>query len=281
MKVVYADSVLLINGVINYLILLLTARICDICVKRLRLILSAAAGGLYALLSELPPLAFLLSPFLKVSVAVLMALIAFPRRRLIRPLLIFLAVSAAFAGAVMALGTLAGEKMGSGGVYIYGDLRILVLAFAACYCLMALVLRRAGKRAAGGYAGVEVRQGQRRVRFNALYDTGSSLSDPVTGERVMVAEGEELLGLFSGPGRRIIEDRRKLEPDELFLKLSAAEHKIKFRLIPYSALGTSGLLVAMKPDYIGIDGVRQEDLLIAISPTDLSDGGPYSAVFNI
>jgi stage II sporulation protein GA (sporulation sigma-E factor processing peptidase) len=58
-KTIYADVLFLINFIINYLLLFVTAKIAVLPLLRLKLILSASFGALYAVLSFFPSLSFL------------------------------------------------------------------------------------------------------------------------------------------------------------------------------------------------------------------------------
>ena len=54
MTVVYADSVFLLNGAMDYVLLLVTARLAGIPLKRRRYLLAAALGAVYAVAVFLP-----------------------------------------------------------------------------------------------------------------------------------------------------------------------------------------------------------------------------------
>jgi stage II sporulation protein GA (sporulation sigma-E factor processing peptidase) len=102
-QTVYVDSLFVINLIVNYVMLLVTAKICVVGTKRLRLLLAAAAGAAYAVAAVFPAAAFLVNPFVKIAFGVLIALAAFGGGpRLLRAVLVFFAVSAAFGGVVMA-----------------------------------------------------------------------------------------------------------------------------------------------------------------------------------
>jgi stage II sporulation protein GA (sporulation sigma-E factor processing peptidase) len=97
------DSLFLINLVINYIMLLVTAKICAGAMNRLRLLGAAVLGAVYSVAVVLPETPFLRSPVLRVAVGLLMVLAAFGGKpRVIRHTLVFFAVSASFGGAVMA-----------------------------------------------------------------------------------------------------------------------------------------------------------------------------------
>ena len=62
-------------------------------------------------------------------------------------------------------------------------------------------------------------------------------------------------------------------------ELSQTERKLRFQLIPYSAVGVSGgMLLAFKPDEIIVDGKKRTGMLLALSPNSVSESGTYSAL---
>ena len=76
MTVVYIDSVFLLNGLMDYLLLLATARLAGIPLRRRRYLLAALTGGLYAAAVFFPGCGFLASGPVKLAAGVLLALIA-------------------------------------------------------------------------------------------------------------------------------------------------------------------------------------------------------------
>ena len=69
MTVVYLDEVFLLNGIIDYLLLLCAARLAGEPLRRPRMALAAALGGLYAAAVFLPEWAFLGHPACKLAAA--------------------------------------------------------------------------------------------------------------------------------------------------------------------------------------------------------------------
>ena len=209
MTVIYVDTLFLLNTMVDYLLLLASARLAGEPLARLRFALGAVLGGLYAVAIFLPGMGFLARPLCRGAAAVLMVLLAFWRsRRLLRQVLIFLALACAFGGGVLAVELLGGQRLALGGGVLYSgmDLKIVLLSAAGCYGLLTLVFRGIGRH--GGPSGeltrVRLTLGERQVELTGLVDTGNTLTDPATGRPVLVAEAdslEELLppGLRPGP----------------------------------------------------------------------------------
>jgi stage II sporulation protein GA (sporulation sigma-E factor processing peptidase) len=246
----------------NYVLLLASAKLCGATARRWRMALAAAVGGGYAVASALIPIFGQATG--KIAAGVLMALIAFGVRRLARRATTFFAVSASAAGVAMAL--FGGEAR--------INLGVLAISFAICYAVVSLALRRVG-RATAGYCEVTLRLNAREVRVRALRDSGNALRDPATGCDVAVIGLEEVMPLFSLETRKILRTLPQTPAPDVLSALGIRTPR--FRLIPYSAVGGGGLLLAFRPDFASVDGLRRE-LVVAISPNSVADSEAYSAL---
>lgn len=278
MQVIYADSLFLINLIINYIMLLVTAKICATRISRLRLLGAASLGAIYSVIVVLPLTPFLRSPLPKLAVGLLMVLASFGGQvRIIRISLIFFAVSVAFGGAVMAASLLGGNELLSGFLTPI-NLRILILAFVVCYVVLMLVFKRAGRHQSGGIVSLKLRHDGREIQMRALRDTGNALIDPMTGRSVIVAGVGDVTPLFPNSVRKTVAGLRLKDAVKVMEEL-ASESAMRFQLIPYSAVGTTGgMLLAFKPDEIVIDGKNKTNMLLALSPNSVSDSGTYAAL---
>lgn len=268
MTVVYIDEVFLLNTLVDYLLLLCAAKLAGGELRRGRFALAAVLGGAYAAAVFLPGWGFLARPLCKLAAGVGMALIAYGgERRLLRAALVFLGVSAAFGGGVLAL-----QLWGAPAAL---DLKTTLLAAAGCYAFLTLIFRRAARHAGGELAPVRLELAGRVCRLTALMDTGNTLTDPATGRPVMVAEAQRLSALFPPggcPGADALADPVKaLE--------GLQDSPCRWRLIPYRAVGVDrGLLLAVKVDRARVGEEDYGSLLVALSPNPVSDGGGYSAL---
>ena len=77
MTAVYIDSVFVLNTAIDYILLLSTAYLAGIPLRRRRYFLAALLGGIYATAVFLPGLAYLSHTPVKVAVGILLLLISF------------------------------------------------------------------------------------------------------------------------------------------------------------------------------------------------------------
>ena len=281
MTVIYVDTLFLLNALVDYLLLLASARLAGEPLSRPRFLLGAALGGLYAAGIFLPGLGFLARPPCRLAAAVLMVLTAFWRsRRLLRQVVIFFALACAFGGGVLAIGLLDGRglTLSAGVLSSAMDLKIVLLSAAGCYAALSLVLRGAGRHTGPGGELRQVRLtlGERQTELTALVDTGNTLTDPATGRPVLVAEAGCLApllpaGVCLGP--------EALEDPAGALEGLEGPWRRRFRLLPYRAVGVErGLLLALRLDKVQVGGEDRGAMLAALSPTPVSDGGNHRAL---
>ena len=273
MDVIYLDSLFGLNLLIDYCLVLASARVCGVALRRWRYALAALIGALYAALMFLPGCGWLANGAMKLALGAAMALIAFDgEAHLVRCTVVFFAVSAAFGGAVYAASMLAGVSPGSGALVTVSG-RVLALSFAACYAAVSLVFRRRAKAADREVRTVTVTLAGRSVTLKALRDSGNDLHDPVSGLPAAVVERAAVLPLF--PALHAL-------PDDAVQTLEALgalpECTGRVVLLPYRAVGVAGaLLPAFRPDSVRIDGMP-EPMLLALSAQALTSDGAFAMV---
>ena len=272
MDVIYVDALFARNAVLDYLLLLAAAALVRHPLRRGRFALAAALGGIYAAAAAVPPLRFLAGLLPALGVSLGMSLIAYgPPPGLWRCWGCFLALSAAFAGTVYALGALTGQR---GVPFFTASPRLLLLSFGGCCAAVRFFAPRFLRAREREILPVAVRLGERTVTLSALRDTGNQLLDPLSGAEVMISDPEAPSPLFpEGALSALPEDAA-----ERFRRLSALpELRERLRLVPYTALGTErGLLLCFRPDSV-VAGGRERASLVGLSPAPLR--GDYNAIF--
>ena len=277
MHTVYIDILFATNLFIDYLLLLVTAKFAGKPCSRRRLLAAPALGGSLAVCSFFfPPSQAMALPFRGLCCLALCGLaFRWPMfRELCRLSLIFLAVTLAFGGAVFATAYL-GRGPGivslrGGALYWDVPLGLLLGASAAAYLLLGLVFGGNSARGRQKPAKVQVRCGGRSVVFDALWDTGNQLRDPVTTRKVMVVEKERLYPLFTPEEQGCIQDLEQGNTAQVFERLGrCGAHK--FLLVPYRAVGQPGaLLLALRPDGLLVDGRPSQEYLVGVSPEEIA-----------
>lgn len=262
MQVIYLDSLFLLNVLADYLLCLTAGRLCGLVLRRGRYLLAALFGGLYAAAVWLPGLEVLGLPAARLGSGILIGLIAFSgEREPVKCTLVLLLVAAAFGGALWAVSL-------SGGGAVTLSLQTLGIGFGICFSLLSLLLRAKKLLTERKRVRVRVRFLGRETEFYALVDTGNSLSDPVTGRRVLIASPHALRPLF-GEHSALFET---LSPVQLLEALGQTALAGRFRLLPFTNLSGSGLLPVFKADGLQLDGRESAELLLAVSPNAAGDG---------
>ena len=86
-----------------------------------------------------------------------------------------------------------------------------------------------------------------------------------------------LYGLPTRDRRPASSDLR--DPAAALPRLGTGEWRSRFRLLPYRSVGVDrGLLLAVRVDSLELDGRGRGPVLVALSPTPVSDGGGYQAL---
>ena len=253
MNIIYADTLFALSVFTDYLLLLVTARFCALRLRRRRYLAAAVFGGVYAVSVFLPGLSWLAHPLCELSAAGFMGLIAYGgEEKLFRCCAAFLAVSASFGGAAWAVCMRSSP-----------DLRVLIAVFVGSYAVLTLLSYTRRLRAREHRVSVTLTLGEQRTAFTALEDSGNCLSDPITGDRVLLCSPSALRPLFPG--------------QEAYLELDAVELvscgvlPCRFRLLECVSVGGSALLAAFRPDSVTVEG-KAQTMLAAISQNARGDG---------
>lgn len=234
---IYVDVLVLLNFLVDFLLLVGTNRLAGHPLGLKRALLAAALGGMYGGICVIPGLTFLGALWWRILSLVGMAGIAFGfRKRAIPRGILFVLLSMALGGVAVALGR--------------GGFLSLILSAALIAGMCILGFRgKIGKE----YVDVELDG----VRLTALRDTGNTLTDPITGQQVLVVSsqfGKQLLGLTQS----MLSD-----PVSAMGAVSGA------RLIPFSAVGRTGsLMLAKKYENVRI-GTWKGSCLVAFAPNEL------------
>ena len=272
MTVVYLDSVFLLNALMDYLLLRGTELLSGVPAGRRRCLLAAAFGGGYAAAVFLPGLGWLAAWPGKLAAGLLLAGLAFGgQRRFLRRALLLFALSCGMAGCVLALGLLSGGMPVERGVfYTRVDLRVLLVAALAAYLVLSVVFRAAaGQGMAGKHLRLRIRRAGREVALTALYDSGNGLRDPA-GEPVAVLTAVAARELLSPALRRYLTAEALQDPAGQLAELRRLGERPL--LLPYRAVGGGGLLLALRCDWLEVNGVRHQGALVALTPTELGNG---------
>lgn len=246
---VYVDVLLVLNYIVNTVLLSCTAKLTGQRPKRRRMVAAALIGSASALAIFLPFMGFASELLLKLTVAVIIIRAAFPftgRRRYLKQLFVFFAVSFMFAGTMLALWLLfapRGMLYYNGIVYFDISSGMLLVSTAAAYGLLTLAHRfaRDGRVRTAIYE-MEVQLGSRTLALQGLVDTGNTLAEPFSGLPVIVCALEDAAALLPAGAAQAAQEGHLSE--------WLAEQRIAVRLVPYGSVGGGGLIPALRPDRV-------------------------------
>ena len=275
--VIYLDAAFFLNCLADAAALYITARISGLPVRRKRLLPAAVLGGVYGALCALPSFRLAAAFLPQVAMAALLVRLAFGRQKaFLRQFLLFFMLSCTMGGAVLALGQLLRDSNGLEFLKSL-DWRVFFLAGGACFLVLSVVFRGGVRHAvAGQLCQATVELGARRADLLVLLDTGHTLTDGLTGAPVLTVQCGALDSLWTDREREIL---ARLEPDGAagcMERLGGG----RFRLLPYQAVGVgTGMLLCFRADRVRLNGKDLGRLTIALSPTAVSDGGGYTALW--
>ncbi|NLY29242.1 MAG: sigma-E processing peptidase SpoIIGA [Firmicutes bacterium] len=289
--IVYVDILLLYviaNFLCDYLLLWATAAVTLAKTNWRRLCAGAAIGTLHFLLLYLASLRIIpyygLLRFIPTILAVtlLMLLITFhpvSLRRLVKLTLHFAGIGFGSGGIGLAaaylLGTPAEPNTFLG--LLAAIAGILVIAEIGWGVVQTSMIRRIYQLPIRIYFGDEV------IRVVGLLDTGNHLTDPLTGAPVIVLEQDLLTDLLPADLAANIQQLEAGDEKALTQLLAASQWSSRFRIIPYSSLGSkNGILVGFRPDKVTLDvsgqSVPTGEAIVAICNHQLDNAGEYRAL---
>ena len=281
MPIVYMDCVFVFNTAADYFLFLIAARLAGIPLRRKRYVLAALLGGAYAAAVFLPGGEVLTTPLLKISVGVLLAVVAYGNeRQLFRLTILWILVSCVFAGSVLGLSLLLGEIPGARGIfYTHINTKILAAAFAAGYFLIAVMFRSAARPGIeGNLVSARIWMQGKSVAFSVLRDTGNALCDLFSGKPVLIVAPGVLHPILPSGISRCITPERLQKPIDLLEDVCRSEPELCPQLLPYRSVGKQqGFLLSIQVDKAEIGGDSYPGLRVALSPTKLGNG--YSALW--
>lgn len=266
--VIYADILVVINIIVNYLLLRACAAFTGFGFKAWRFLAASAAGGFFSLIIFVENISVWLNILLKTFFCIIMILIAFNIKSVkafFKCTAAFLAVNFAFGGIMLAVCTALlpnSAAYHNGVVYFDIDIVTLTVAATACYCILSLISRFTKSRVPQqSIYSIKITYEGKVVEGKALFDSGNSLCDCFSGRPVIICEKSFVSPLLSGA------------------QLTEAKN---FRLIPFSTISSSGALPAFSADkaeiLTGSNWVEAENIYIGVTEKKIVSGG-YCALF--
>lgn len=255
MPVIYIDVLLALNLFIDFLLLSVTARIRRRPHRRWRTVLGALFGAACSCLIFLPDMPPVLSVAVKLVMAAVIVLIAYPWAGIsvfLKDGVVFFVCSTAFAGLSLALWFFAapqGFYVVNGVVYYDVSPLTLVALTVVSYGILWIWDRVTRKKAPlGGEYRLTLDYGMGPVSVRALLDTGNHLTEVFSGSPVAVVRREAVESALPSSVLAAARCAHAGEtPPDGAANPQAAARDSGIRLVPYRSVGGKGLLPAFRP----------------------------------
>ena len=271
--VIYADVLVVLNILVDYFLLKLTAKLLNKSPTIFRLILGSLLGGassLYIFLPKLPWIAEFLIRF-ALSLIISLAVFGFSGvKALLRESGVFFCVTFGYAGGMLALWYVfkpSGMAVNNSIVYFNISPSILIVLSAVFYILVSLlryILSKNNKESS--QCEVKIILGQNAIHTKAIVDTGNSLSDAFGLSQVIIVD--------KSLAQRLLGDLDNTKSKE--------EMVSRYRVLPCNTVSGTTLLEGYRCDkaYLKYEGneLKLSRPIIAISKTPIE--GECKAIIN-
>ncbi len=192
---VYADILMLVNFIVDYFLILLTAKFLHTKPKLFRLILSSALGGVFSLYILLPQSTFFLQMLVHIFMCMALCLVAFGFKNIksfFRNTTTLFAVNFAYSGAMIAL-WIAFKPRGMviNNSVIYFDISpVFLIIFSIVGYFAVILIRKIVKRPflQNTYCQASLFCLDKKLTLSGIVDTGNSLKDTFGISEVFITE---------------------------------------------------------------------------------------------
>lgn len=268
--VIYADILIVINIIVNYLLLRASAAIAGSQFSPVRFLSASAIGGVFSLIIFIDNLPHFLNLIIKIGFLALMVLVAFGAKSLkafIKCCAAFFLTNFAFAGIMLAICITVAPNAAiykNGIVYFNVNIFTLTITSVICYAVLSLISRFSkSKTPEKSIYPLRITYNDRTVEGKALLDTGNTLCDCFSGKPAIITEKQFVSHLCGN---------------------SEITEMKNFRLIPFSTIKSGGALPAFLADKAEImdkgKWIEAKDIYIAVTEKKIVSGG-YSALLGM
>lgn len=290
---VYAEYLFLENFIMNFIILHITSILGKYQGNRIKIVIGAIVAALYSFIIFFPNLHFLLTFSMKLVISMLIIVISFMPYKFkdfIKYLSYFYLISFIFGGTTFALFYFTNFKsIVSNGIFYTNDITFKLLLYSAAVGYILIVLsytllkNRVSKERL--YNEVIIEFDSKKMEFNALIDTGNSLSDPISNFPVIIVEYSAIKEILPENIKKIFQNKNCESLEKVSEILEKSNWINRFRIIPFSSLGKeNGILIGFKPDIVELNHegnkLKISNIIVAISNSKLSKNGDYNALIN-
>lgn len=291
---VYFENVLIINLLLNYLILWLTARFANLNVGKKRIFAGALVGAAYSFMLLIPYLGSWVNMVTKFMVSLLMIAIAFwplQLRKFWQGVISMYLVTFLLGGTIFGLGYFLQDSNFIGyfrTIDVITDNLIFILAFVViAYWIFGRMLQSfVNNNRIQDFLKtvITINFAEKSLQVDALLDTGNHLRDPISRYPVIVVEYEAIKELMPAEVSVAL-SKGSHELQDLFEVIENTDLATSFRVIPFKSLGEdNGLIVGFLPQKLtvhkGETNIDISEVIIGIYHRRLSPNGNYRALLH-
>lgn len=293
---IYADIVCLLNGLIDYLLLWLTAGIRKQNVSVWRLGIAAMIGGIYSMLYLWPEFSFLFTLVGKISLSFLMVWVAFGFHHPLtyfRNLRVFYLICFLAGGGIMAIHyALTGQVQVEGGIFMTDSNNgwgspvswlMVLFGFPLVWLYTKWSFRTLDEKnkIADFLVPIRIQIAENVTKCVGLIDTGNQLRDPITRTPVMMVEYARLKNNLPDCFKELVTTK---DWDEIIRHLPP-EWMVRVRIIPFRVTKSKGeMMLAFQPDKVEVWKNNEWNnigkVFIGIDDGHLSSDGTYQAIIH-
>ncbi|MDR0978672.1 MAG: sigma-E processing peptidase SpoIIGA [Lachnospiraceae bacterium] len=286
---IYLDIIFIENLCINSIILLATALVVKTKVKIVQILISSILGSVYAVVVYLSIAPIFSNVILKILLSVCMVQIAYSvknLKQLAKILLIFYLTSFTFGGVALALLYFVKPEnvFSSNGVLIGAyPVKIAMLAGIVGFAVIIVAFKNIKGRLTKKdmLCEITIVYKEKMKKVKAMIDTGNLLKEPITGNKVIIVEKEELYEILP---EQVLENVQGIINGEN--NIQEDEYATRFRVIPFKSLGKeNGILLGFKIETLKIEYLEEEkeitNVIVGIYNGKLSKGSKYNALVGL
>jgi stage II sporulation protein GA (sporulation sigma-E factor processing peptidase) len=289
---IYADVVFIINIIMNSIILVLTAWTAGISYKIWRIVLAAAVGSCYVLVTMLPTMEIFHTIIIKIVMSFVLVLVAFGIRS---RRIMFLLLSSFYVVAFILGGSIVGWLYFWQSNNYVSTLTIDVirlpwknLLWGSClgsFLIISIVRRMlAGMTRRQHLYQIKIEYDGQVAELTAMLDTGNGLYTAIGRKPVVLVTqfvAESILN------EDVVAFLRENKPEMWLVNLTqCADLKwlSRTQIIPYHGIGSRSMLLAFRSDRLLVSSkagvIDIDDVVIAIYSGALSEDGTYAALLH-
>ncbi|MFW6015601.1 MAG: sigma-E processing peptidase SpoIIGA [bacterium] len=293
---IYIDTLFIINFMMDFLVLWTVGKLLKQITTWLKLISASAAGAFVICIIVIFPISnIMINIFIYyVLTSLLMIFIAFRPKNIkqtIKLIISLYLITFLIGGSIVSLYyyTKVGyyvNQIINGNIVGSIDFNTFFLASLIAFIIIKMILHyfsRVMTVQKNLYA-AEIYMNGKKIEVQGLLDTGNNLYDPITKSPVIIVEYDAIKEIIPENVRNIIYDFINNNSTSFYEQMGEL-HEYKIRLIPFSSIGESGMLIGMVSETVTISldyekEFKLNDIVLAVYNKKLSQDNSYQILLH-